>query len=402
MAVPTIKIVFRKDKMNDKNIAPIYLRIIKDRNVSYIATGVRLSLAEWDFETNKCNRKHPNSVRINNLLMALEIKYTDEILKTQTANFKINSRELRQAIRGKDDVSFFTVADELLSKYKAQSIGTFHKVQSIVNKLKAFVQKEILMFEEITVRFIRGYEFYAIRQLKNKRNTINKDLRFIKRVFNYAIEQDLIQDNVNPFNKIILHDEPTNRGYLNPEEIQLLENFEGSDLENKVRDISLFQYYSGGIRISDVLLLRWVDINQDRICIKIKKTGKQLDHLLSANSIAILKRHQPLKIFDDSLIFGFLNKAVNMEDDIEKDNYISNNTALINKYLKIIARKVGINKRVSSHIFRHSFAINALQKGISIDVLKEILKHSNVRETQIYAKVQSNMVDEALKQFSEI
>lgn len=65
MALATIKLVFRKDKINDKNIAPVNLRVIKDRKVSYITTGISVRLDEWDFEKGIVNKKHQNSRRFN-------------------------------------------------------------------------------------------------------------------------------------------------------------------------------------------------------------------------------------------------------------------------------------------------------------------------------------------------
>jgi site-specific recombinase XerD len=81
------------------------------------------------------------------------------------------------------------------------------------------------------VRFITEYQNFIIEEFHNKRNTVNKDLSFIKRVFIYAVQQELIKDDLNPFNKIVLHSEPTNRSFLSIAEISLLEDFKGSELE---------------------------------------------------------------------------------------------------------------------------------------------------------------------------
>ena len=104
---------------------------------------------------------------------------------------------------------------------------------------------------------------------------------------------------------------------------------------------------------------------------------------------------------DGDYIFDFCGKGRKLENSIEAiDNYISSTTALINKYLKKISTKIGINKNLSSHIFRHSFAVNALEKGVTMERLQGILKHSDIRETQVYGKVQSKEVDNALQHFS--
>lgn len=82
------------------------------------------------------------------------------------------------------------------------------------------------------------------------------------------------------------------------------------------------------------------------------------------------------------------------------DTAISRCTALINKNLKIIAKAVGIRKILSFHISRHSFAVRALRKGISIDKVSKLLAHSNIRETQIYARVVNEELDKAMEVFN--
>ena len=72
-------------------------------------------------------------------------------------------------------------------------------------------------------------------------------------------------------------------------------------------------------------------------------------------------------------------------------------TALLNKYLKIIAHKANLGRPVSTHLARHSMATNALSKGLSYAEIQSILGHSDVKTTQIYAKVHDQMKIEALK-----
>lgn len=67
------------------------------------------------------------------------------------------------------------------------------------------------------------------------------------------------------------------------------------------------------------------------------------------------------------------------------DNAISRATSLYNKGLKSIGKKAGIAKNISSHVARHTFATIVRSKGMDLFDLRDFLKHSNVRETQIYA-----------------
>lgn len=73
MGVPTVKIVFRKDKPNKRLECPIHIRIIKQRKPVYIATGIMLKAMYWNFEENSVKKNHPNSVRLNLQLQNLWI-----------------------------------------------------------------------------------------------------------------------------------------------------------------------------------------------------------------------------------------------------------------------------------------------------------------------------------------
>lgn len=74
-------------------------------------------------------------------------------------------------------------------------------------------------------------------------------------------------------------------------------------------------------------------------------------------------------------------------------------TALI-KNLKAIAKRAGVEKSISFHCSRHSFAVNALIKGIHIEHVSKILGHSSTRETQIYGKIANSELDKAMEVFN--
>ncbi len=95
-----------------------------------------------------------------------------------------------------------------------------------------------------------------------------------------------------------------------------------------------------------------------------------------------------------------LPKELDMNNPRLVDNEISSATAYINKNLKIIAGKVGIEKPLSFHISRHTWATRALRKGISIDKVSKIMGHAAIRETQIYAKIVNEELDKAMDVFN--
>lgn len=399
MAFATVNIVMRRDKINRKGESPLYIRIIKNRKVSYVATGVSLTVENWDEQASKVKRTYPNSTRLNIALQTKLIKYREEVLKAETKDLKVIGSKIKTIIEENKSYSFFTVANEIAESYRLRgSIGSYDKANSIIAKVKMFAGDKDLIFEELNTRFLTKYEDYLVAEFNNKVNTIGKDMKFIRTVINYAIRQNYITDAINPFKQYKIKTEPTSRTFLNFTEIEKFEEYEGTKLANKCRDICLFQYYAGGIRISDVLLLKVKNIQNNYINITIHKTHSQLTHLLNSKAMNIVSKYLGNKTADD-FAFDFLPQDLNVEDAINVDKFISLNTAIINKYLKVIAEKKEIPKNISTHSFRHSFAVNALRKGIRIEEVQKILKHSNIRETLIYARIQNEQIDKALERF---
>ena len=100
------------------------------------------------------------------------------------------------------------------------------------------------------------------------------------------------------------------------------------------------------------------------------------------------------------LVFPALPTDVDFDEPEALDRAISGTTAVINKRLKVITKMAGIEKSISFHCSRHSFAVNALVKGIHIEHVSKILGHASVRETQIYAQIANSELDKAMEVFN--
>ena len=95
-----------------------------------------------------------------------------------------------------------------------------------------------------------------------------------------------------------------------------------------------------------------------------------------------------------------LPNGIDLDNPEISYNQISSATAYINKNLKLLATKAEIEKPLSFHISRHTWATRALKKGISIDKVSKILGHAQIRETQIYAKIVNSELDKAMDVFN--
>lgn len=395
--------VLRKDKVNKLGECPIYFRIIKDRKVSYIASKIKVKEYQWDDSKKTVKKNHPNSKQINNQLLSLSAEYYDKSLELETKERTISSTSIKSNIKGKSYPSIFQFAEEIIKSYRSKgNIGTADKCSSIVKKLKSYYGEKDLLMNMIHSDFLFKYENYLRLDLKNKTNTINKDFKFIKTLYSKAYEQDLIPIELNPFKKYKFTTDKPSRDFLLESEILQIEAFPATPntrLELH-RDMFIFACYAGGLRVSDVLKLKWKDFNGTHLNVVTKKTKEQLILKVPNKSLNILMKYQMKDSQPEDFIFPIFPNTLDIHDPIMLDLQTSRANAYINKNLKIICSKVGITKKVSFHTSRHTFACLALTKGIPLDHVSRLMAHSNIKQTQTYAKLINSALDNSMDSFN--
>lgn len=402
--MPSVSIVYRKDKINKKGAAPIHLRIIKDRKVSYISTGISVTEDCWDEKNLRIKSKHKNSARFNSYISNKFTELQDQVYEHETVSKSTTTRQLKEKINGKSAVPFFPFADAAVEAYKAEGkISTHITHKATVNALREFVNSSSFMFQDMTPEFLMKYERHLKGTEKLKTNTIHKHLKFFRKLFNDALRLDMIEYQHNPFPKYKLKLEKTSRGFLTDEELKAIEDVqtvpgEKMDLH---KDMFIFAAYTGGLRVSDVLKLRWQNFDGSHIHISIHKTKTQHAIKLPNKAIEIVNKYHRKQSKPTDFIFPMLENDLDYNDPQVSYNEISSATAYINKNLKTIAEKAEIEKHLSFHISRHTWATRALKKGISIDKVSKILGHAQLRETQIYAKIANEELDKAMDVFND-
>ena len=157
--------------------------------------------------------------------------------------------------------------------YKEWSIGNSRKYACVLSKLKVFHKEKKLYFDEVNVTLIKKFQRYLSGDLQNKLNTVHANLKVIRRIITEAISEELMPYEKNPFLKIKLRCEKSNRTFLLDDELAKLEELklhEDSRMEYH-RDLYIFSAYSGGIRISYLLLMRWKHFDGTHLNFCIKK-----------------------------------------------------------------------------------------------------------------------------------
>lgn len=382
----SLKVIPKLEKIKLSGEVPLYLRITKDRKAKFISLQVNIKPEHWDYSANRVKPRHPNSGRINAFISRRLYEAEDTMLETVTKNKFISGKALKDKIMGNNSESLLKYFDKYNTEQeKLENIGTHRKCKAIYEKLKVFVGNKDLLFSEVTVAFLKGYEFYLRTTLNNATNTVHSNLKVIRKLFNDAINEELIDKDIYPFNRYKLVWEKPHKGQLNEEDIIKildLDLMRGSKIDD-FRNMFIFCVYSGGLRISDLLKLKWQDFDGKNINVLMTKTNELVSVKVPTKGMEILNIYglQNYKNNYDEYVFPFLKSSYNYSKQ-EMFNAISSLTALANKYLKEIAKMAKLNQlNLSNHWGRRSFTSIALSKGMSLEHVSKLLGHGGVATT---------------------
>lgn len=346
----SVKIVFRKDKLNKYGKAPIHFRMIKHRRIRYIASGIMLEQKYWSDLKNGIKPSHPNSSRFNSFLLNKLAELQDKVYEFETKEKSLNTASLKKKVMGKDPADFIAFAEEVLAGYlQAKQVGTHDKNKSVLKKLKDYQDGKRLDFQDMTVRYLVKYEKYMREKLGNKTATVNNSLKFFRRVYNEAIRQELVDKSKSPFDKFRIKTEKSTRTYLTEQEVASLEALD-LPADSRLclhRDMFVLACYVGGLRVSDVLQLEWKNFDGEYIHVTTKKTGAQLSIKCPTKALEILANYQE-QGRSDRFIFPMLPDKIDKTDLHDLDRKITSATSYMNKNLKVIAKKAKIIKNLLS------------------------------------------------------
>ena len=394
----------------------VLLRITQNRKHKRIKTSISLNRkSDWNKIRKEVRQSEPNYKIWNDMLKKEMEKAKMQYLELKDYGIVTPDKLKDELIASERPVSFLKYAQQRTQELiECGNIRNAKKYKTLCNKLELFLTNgngkvRDLSFGEITPSLVEDF-YNFLMNLRNERNpdqvlhpnTVQTNLNIFRTLIKKAIEIDkLMKMDRNPFLAFKYKGVKTEKEKLNSEEIDLII---GLSVEENTpiwhcRNYFLFSYYCAGIRAGDFIQLRWCNISTDnRISYQMGKNHKTRDIKLPKQALDILELYRKDDSRPTDYIFPLLDnnaiyaKAVTQSEiDVLPSeiknllfNQISSKTAIINKYLKKIAVCAGINKNISFHIARHSFAKVAKEKGISTDVIQNILGHSKEETTKRY------------------
>lgn len=378
----SVSVFLREEKPKKNGECPIYLRLIVKRAKKDIALHISCKVENWDAAERKIKGRTQFTEKYN-YLIEREVSRLKEILLDQEIRdrpFSIDTiYELYSGNEKKKSSRVVEFAKQYLIENKANytTLNSYNTRSAIIRKIERYSSK--VLFEDISADWLRKYSSYHKRQ-GNKPNTIGKDLRFLRVIWNAARRAGIAKHY--PFKDFTLPSENTHREYLELAEVQILEKLLAGDILNNsqknVLKYGLFSCYTS-LRYSDIYALRQVDIKNGFIKVRQIKTGHFVEIPLIDKAKLLIGSGAAGKVFK-----VFSNQKTN-------------------EYLKEIIALAGIPKKISFHCLRHTFAMIALNElGMPLEVVQSLMGHNSIKTTQIYARIKKNTLIRNMDKWNNI
>lgn len=285
----SIKFIFHKVNRND-NVGYIYLQHIKDRNKSYRSLGLpKLNEKQWDEKNQRVKKsKH--------------IDYTiyNELIEKKHNELLTNDKEIGGIESFKNRKSFLSYFESIVKSNKLiTKHGTRLKYRSVLHKLREYLNKGLktdVSFSELNLKFLDDFQVY-MKSTGMDTNTVTHYLKIIRVVIRKSQKEKEYTNVKDPFvNFTFERKEKKTKETLSKEEIQQIKDTKlDSDRMDRIRKLFLFQFFTNGMRVSDLSILRFNNLSNGRINYKMFKTHNEINIPITELHIEILKKLLDLK-----------------------------------------------------------------------------------------------------------
>ena len=278
---------------------------------------------------------------------------------------------------------------------KNASENTIEAYVSDLQKLQDFAEQNLMNITPITISYEHLQEFlYQISKINYSERTQARWISSIKGFFSFLLEDELREDNPSALletPKLGLYLPDT----LSLEEIEKLISAtdENTDLAKRNRCM-IEVLYGCGLRVSELTELQISNINFKENYLKIQGKGDKV-------------RFVPLADYTADFIKNYINNIRSKQKINPKHSdilFLNSRGAQISRQMvflviKEIVRKAGIQKNISPHTFRHSFATHLLQNGADLRFIQEMLGHSSITTTEIYTHLNTEELHETILKY---
>lgn len=391
------RVVFylRSNYVNKEGKTSVMLRIyLNNERLSLGSTGISVKSSQWDKEKERIKGRTTEALNTNlqldNIASGLQ-----SIFRRIEMSDVVSLERIKSEFLGKKEeidtlMQLFEKHNGDVAKQVGVSVGkaTLQKYNVCKRHFSEFLEKQYkrsdLKLTELTYVVIREFDLYLRTEVGQNPNTATKTMKTFKTITLLGQKMGVLLHD--PFMNHRFHIEPVNRGFLTDEEILLIANKDlGISRLELVRDIFIFSCFTGlaYIDVSNLTPDHIVTLGDKQwIMTQRQKTSVETNVLLLDIPKAIIAKYGG-KIYRNGKLFPMLTNQKT------------------NSYLKEIADICGIKKNLTFHLARHTFATMSLSKGVPMESVSKMLGHTNIRTTQIYARITNKKIEHDMEELAD-
>lgn len=390
----------KKSKTKSNLRVPIYLRITVNGKRAEFSIGNDVEISKWSSAQNRLKGNSEEARAINKYLDILKSNVLVLENKLALSRESFDAIDIKNLLTGANTTERYLIPifeehnskiEKLLGKEYAPA--TLKNFKTCLAHLKEFLwkfhKKSDIDIQKLEPSFLNDFDFFLRTKPNINNNSAVKHTKNLSKILKLCYQNNWIEKDLVIFYKGKFQE--VNVNFLTEEEIKTIKNkdFIGSGL-NIVRDIFIFSCYTG---------LAYIDIfnlTKEQITIGVdgniwiitnrQKTGINSNIPLLPIAEEIIKKYEnhPLVSNSGKLLPVYSNQKVN-------------------EYLKTIADNCNINKKLTFHCARHTFATTVtLSNNVSMESVSKMLGHKSIKTTQHYAKILDKKVSENMNNLKKI
>ena len=391
------RVVFylRSNYVNKEGKTSVMLRIyLNNERLSLGSTGISVKSSQWDKEKERIKGRTTEALNTNlqldNIASGLQSIFRRIEMSDVVSLERIKSEFLGKKEEINTLMQLFEKHNGDVAKQVGVSVGkaTLQKYNVCKRHFSEFLEKQYkrsdLKLTELTYVVIREFDLYLRTEVGQNPNTATKTMKTFKTITLLGQKMGVLLHD--PFMNHRFHIEPVNRGFLTDEEILCIAhkqiNIPRLEL---IRDIFIFSCFTGlaYIDVSNLTPDHIVTLGDKQwIMTQRQKTSVETNVLLLEIPKAIIAKYGG-KTYRNGKLFPMLTNQKT------------------NSYLKEIADICGIKKKLTFHLARHTFATMSLSKGVPMESVSKMLGHTNIRTTQIYARITNKKIEHDMEELAD-
>lgn len=394
----TFKVLFylKRSKTDNLKVIPVMGRITVNGSIAQFSCKLSVPESLWDVSANKAKGKSVEADRINSQLDNIRAQIAKHYQEICNRDSYVTAELVKNAYLGFGEkykllIETFVKFNEDFKKRVGvdRTYRAWQKYKKSIDHLTSFMQKEYKVSDmplaQLELSFIEQYFVFLQNDLGLKPTTTSDYIKCLKYIVKIAFNNGWMPRNPFALYKYIAPN--PERQFLSEEEIQKLRSIPlRHKCQDRTRDLFVFSCFTG-ICHADLRELTYDNLNQDAqgswwISSERAKTGtKYLVKLLPV----------PLSIIEKYRGMARDNKL-----------FVMSNVKVMDVSLRYITKHCGINKTITFHMARHTFATTiSLMNGVPLETLSKMLGHKHITTTQIYAKVTEPMIEAAMTKLED-